>query len=177
MATYQQTLLIPGDAAGPTGSGRSLSAAQLAKFCENTLAMLRAGYRVPVLARHAPPAAVYGGPQSDARRDGDRAAARAPGEIFSRVPWASRRVGWLIDLVQTGDGSLLQTLEIDDEAGSARTCRSVHFQFSGIATALRYSRRSPVWSGDHPHRVDGASPVQWPVAADATSVVAHSLLR
>ena len=94
-------------------AGAGPTAEELAQLRENTLRLMRHGWRVPVLPRHAAAGSIDGGPQL--------APVRAVGHpAGGNVKALSQSIGHLVDLVQLTDGSLAQVIELADEFADAQ---------------------------------------------------------
>jgi len=124
MALLEQTFLKPGDYHIGGGRFRTFTIDDLAEYRRNTLALMRRGYRVPVLAGHARAGATHGGPQHFMGRTAlDRPKASHP-SIKTSCPSVTpdpndsasgRCVGWVVDLQQQADGSLIHVIEIPSQ--------------------------------------------------------------
>lgn len=101
MAVFEQEILKPGSYRVGGGRERTFSARQLRVFMRNTLELMRSGYRIPVLSRHAVPGSTQGGPFHSSRSG-------------SREPMPDTCVGELVGLKQRRDGTLVQTIEVAD---------------------------------------------------------------
>lgn len=130
MTRFRQRLLSPGPLKLPGDRVARLTAGDLRSLAENTHRLLQQGYRIPVLATHAAPGSVDGGPLPRLPRQGDR-----------RVQQAGKanpqRIGWLIDLVQDRDGSLIQVIEVESPLPTTRLGSEQRFTSPEIRPAFQ----------------------------------------